>query len=71
MSWLYETKTADSRKREPAAEGLYSSRIVDWRRSRDSGALAGPGRPRGRPAAAPRDAQIARLRKERPSWSRS
>jgi transposase-like protein len=23
-------------------EGLYSSHIVDWRRSRDSGALAGP-----------------------------
>jgi transposase len=46
-------------------EGLYSSHIVDWRRSRDSGALAGPGRPRGRPAADPRDAQIARLRKEK------
>jgi transposase len=24
-------------------EGLYSSHIVDWRRSRDRGALAGPG----------------------------
>jgi len=46
-------------------EGLYSSHIVDWRRSRDSGALAGPGRPRGRPAADPRDAQIARLQKEK------
>ena len=46
-------------------EGLYSSHIVDWRRSRDAGALAGPGRPRGRPAADPRDAQIARLRKEK------
>ena len=46
-------------------EGLYSSHIVDWRRSRDSGALAGPARPRGRPAADPRDAQIARLRKEK------
>jgi transposase-like protein len=46
-------------------EGLYSSHIVDWRRARDSGALAGPARPRGRPAADPRDAQIARLRKEK------
>ncbi len=42
-------------------EGLYSSHIVDWRRSRDSGA---PARPRGRPAPDPRDAQIARLRRE-------
>jgi transposase-like protein len=46
-------------------EGLYSSHLVDWRRARDSGALAGPGRPRGRPAADPRDAQIARLRNEK------
>ena len=46
-------------------EGLYSSHIVDWRRARDSGALAGPARPRGRPAADPRDAQITRLRKEK------
>ena len=46
-------------------EGLYSSHIVDWRRSRDSGALAGRAKPRGRPAADPRDAQIARLQKEK------
>jgi transposase-like protein len=46
-------------------EGLYSSHLVDWRRARDSGALAGLARPRGRPAADPRDAQIARLRKEK------
>jgi transposase-like protein len=45
-------------------EGLYSSHIVEWRRARDAGALAGPGRPKGRPAADPRDAQISRLRKE-------
>jgi transposase-like protein len=45
-------------------EGLYSSHIVEWRRARDSGALAGLGRPKGRPAADPRDAQISRLRKE-------
>jgi transposase len=46
-------------------EGLYSSHIVEWRRARDAGALAGLARPRGRPAPDPRDAQIARLRKEK------
>ena len=47
-------------------EGLDSSpRVIEWRRARDAGALAGPARPRGRPAADPRDAQIARLRKEK------
>jgi transposase len=46
-------------------EGLYSSHIVEWRRARDSGALAGLARPRGRPAADPRDAQIARLNREK------
>jgi transposase len=46
-------------------EGLYSSHIVEWRRARDSGALAGLDRPRGRPVTDPRDAQIARLNKEK------
>jgi transposase-like protein len=46
-------------------EGLYSSHVVEWRRARDAGALAGAPRPRGRPAADPRDAQIARLQKEK------
>jgi transposase len=46
-------------------EGLYSSHIVDWRRARDTGALAGLARPRGRPAPDPRDVQIARLQKEK------
>ena len=46
-------------------EGLYSSHVIEWRRARDSGALAGLRRPRGRPAADPRDAQIARLQKEK------
>ena len=46
-------------------EGLYSSLIIEWRRARDAGALAGLERPRGRPAADPRDTQIARLRKEK------
>jgi transposase len=46
-------------------EGLYSSHVIGWRRARDSGVLAGPARPRGRRAADPRDAQIARLQKEK------
>ena len=46
-------------------EGLYSSHIVDWRRARDAGALAGLTRPHGRPACDPRDVQIARLCKEK------
>jgi transposase len=51
-------------------EGLYSSHIVDWRRTRDAGAFAALARPRGRPAADPRDAQIAQLRKERTRLAR-
>jgi transposase len=46
-------------------EGLYSSHIVDWRKSRDAGALAGLKAPRGR---RPRDRQaeqIARLEAEK------
>jgi transposase len=43
-------------------EGLYSSLITEWRRARDAGA---PARQPGRPAADPRDAQIARLQKEK------
>jgi transposase len=46
-------------------EGLYSSLISEWRRARDAGALAGLKQPRGRPAADPRDVQIARLQKEK------
>jgi transposase len=46
-------------------EGLYSSHIVEWRRARDTGALAGLARPRGRPAPDARDAQIARLQREK------
>jgi transposase-like protein len=46
-------------------EGLYSSLISEWRRARDAGALAGLKQPRGRPPADPRDAQIARLQKEK------
>ena len=46
-------------------EGLYSSLITEWRRARDASAPVAPARPPGRPAADPRDAQIARLRKDK------
>ena len=46
-------------------EGLYSSLITEWRRARDAGALAGLKQSQGRPAVDPRDAEIARLRKEK------
>ncbi len=46
-------------------EGLYSSHIVDWRRARDAGALAGLAAPRGRRRRDARDAEIARLTKEK------
>src|ERR1700728_2327717 len=46
-------------------EGLYSSLISEWRRARDAGVLAGLSQPRGRPGADPRDAQIARLTREK------
>jgi transposase-like protein len=51
-------------------EGLYSSLISEWRRARDAGALAGLQQPQGRPAADPRDAQIARLEKEKAKLER-
>ena len=46
-------------------EGLYSSHIVNWRRARDAGAFAALARSRGRPAADPRDAQIAQLHRQK------
>jgi transposase len=46
-------------------EGLYSSHIVEWRRLREAGALAGLGRPRGRRPADPGEAELARLRREK------
>jgi|SRR5216683_7157109 len=47
-------------------EGLYSSHVSEWRRARDAGTLTGrPAVGGGRPPADPRDAQIARLEKEK------
>src|ERR1700758_2968848 len=42
-------------------EGLYSSHIVEWRKARDAGALAGLASPRGRKRRDPQAEKIARL----------
>jgi transposase-like protein len=42
-------------------ESLYSSLIVEWRRARDRGALAGLSATKGRPPVDPKDRQIATL----------
>lgn len=46
-------------------EGLYSSHIVEWRRARDAGALAGLKIPRGRKPRDRQTEQIARLEAEK------
>ena len=44
-------------------EGLYSSRLTEWRRARDAGALGALERPRGRKPAHPLEAENAELRR--------
>jgi transposase len=51
-------------------EGLYSSNITEWRHQRDRGALEALAKPAGRPAAGPRDREVAALRKENDRLSR-
>lgn len=46
-------------------EGLYSSHIVDWRKARDAGALAGLAVPRGRKRRDAAAEEIARLQAEK------
>src|SRR6266496_4676011 len=45
-------------------EGLYTSRISEWRKQRDRGALAALATPQGRPPADPVERENARLRRE-------
>ena len=61
----YDAAAAGEKGAVLRREGLYSSHVTEWRRARDAGTLAGPAKSRGRPAADPRDAQIARLEKEK------
>ena len=44
-------------------EGLYSSHLVEWRRARDSGALAGLGPKERTPAKNPLASELARTRR--------
>ena len=46
-------------------EGLYSSHVAEWRRARNTGALAALTRPRGRPGVSERDALVEQLRREK------
>jgi len=43
-------------------ERLYSAHLVEWRRARDQGVAEALSKPRGRPAADPRDKEIEQLR---------
>jgi transposase-like protein len=61
----YDAAAAGEKGAVLRRKGLYSSHVIEWRRARDAGTLAGPAKSRGRPAADPRDAQIARLQKEK------
>lgn len=45
-------------------EGLYTSRISEWRKQRDQGVLAAFAPKLGRPEADPRDRELARLCRE-------
>jgi transposase len=58
----YEAATEPGAKTLLRREGLYSSHIVEWRRARDAGALAGLAPPprRGRP---PEQVELERLRR--------
>ncbi len=46
-------------------ENLYSAHLVEWRKARDAGALAGMSKPKGRPAVDDRDRELAKLRAEK------
>ncbi|WP_374628472.1 hypothetical protein [Frankia sp. AgPm24] len=43
-------------------ENLYSAHIVEWRKARDAGALAGLSKPKGRPPVDDRDKELEKLR---------
>jgi transposase len=51
-------------------EGLYSSQLAAWRRSRDAGALSALGQPRGRKPADPSAVEVAHLQRENASLTR-
>jgi len=51
-------------------EGLYSSHVVEWRRARDSGALAGLEAKRRPSARSPVEIELARTRRRGPAQDR-
>jgi transposase len=51
-------------------EGLYSSQLAAWRRSRDAGALSALGQPRGRKPADPAATEMALLQRENAALTR-
>ena len=58
----YEAAEPGARGEVLRREGLYSSLLTEWRRSRDAGALAGLAATRGRPPLDPVERENARLR---------
>jgi transposase-like protein len=62
----YEAATAPSAKGAILRqEDLYSAHIVEWRKAREAGALAGLSKPKGRPPVDDRDRELAKLRAEK------
>ena len=60
----YERLDATGRGALLRREGLYTSHISKWRKLRDQGALVALAAAPGRPAADPRDQELARLRRQ-------
>lgn len=60
----YETLSKAEKGALLRREGLYSSLITEWRRQRDHGGDEALARHSGRPAADPRDREVARLKRE-------
>jgi transposase len=61
----YQAAPAGEKGAVLRCEGLYSSQIVDWRRARDGGALAGLTQPRGRPRRDSQQERISHLEQEK------
>jgi transposase-like protein len=60
----YETLSKAEKGALLRREGLYSSLLTEWRRQRDQGGDEALARRSGRPAADPREREVARLKKE-------
>jgi len=60
----YERRDRDGKSVLLRREGLYTSSISEWRKQRDQGALQALSPASGRPPTAPREHELARLRRE-------